>query len=207
MISSIPLDSSLFWSNVVAALVLPATWFQFWGAPSKPWVLVANMVTSALFGLSFWLAGAHTAALVSLAAGISAAGQALLVNQTPTSRWVVSIGAIVAALVLAPPDGYFAWLAAGAYAWMRIAETQREVVMRTLVVVSPLLWGLIALDAGNWMAIPVDALGFAMAVRWIVHRLDGQPISEAGPPPEAVCPNCGHAPAPSTSSRFKEEAA
>lgn len=172
-------EASLFWANAVAIPILPLVYWQFWRSPSKPTFLLISFVASSLFALSFWLAGAPTAALVSVAGGISAVAQAVLASSGPWARWSVSVAAIAAALWIAPPDGFFAWLAAAAYAWVRVAETQRENLMRVMYIVSPLLWGLIAINAGNLMALPVDLLGFAMAIRWVVSRLDS--ASEARP--------------------------
>ncbi len=165
------LPATIIWSNLIGLLLVPLVWWQFRASKSKTEFLIANFAAALVFTTSFWLAGAHTAALVSLAAGVTGLGQALLDRHHWWARGGLALISIGTALWIAPPVAFFGWVAAFAYAWVRFAEAQHENIMRVMYVISPMLWILIAAESGALTLVPVDAFSLYLAIRWVADRL------------------------------------
>lgn len=160
-------------ANAVGIALYPIVWAQFGLARSKQQFLTMNLASCAVFALSFYLVGQTTAAAVSLAAGAASLGQVIFCGRSIFIRVSITVAAITVALLLAQPETLFDWLAAMMYGWVRLAESLRENIMRTMYVVSPAVWIVLIAHAGNYALIPVDLVALFFAIRWIVLKLDG----------------------------------
>lgn len=170
-------------ANAIGVLLYPLVWAQFAKARQKWQFLVINFVSCLIFAASFALAGAMTPAWVSIAAGVTSLAQAALAKNHHIVRQTISMASICAALLLAFPQNFIGWIAAASYAWVRVAESSSERVMRIMYIASPAVWAGLSFHAGNYTLIPVDIIALIFAIRWVVQNsetkvdVNSQPVA------------------------------
>lgn len=113
--------------------------------------------------------------MVSMAAGLTSLVQSGLSEEHMKARIGIALLSIAVAVFMAPPQEFFDWVVVGIYFWVRIAEAQKETLMRTMFIVSPIIWALIFLHAGAYSVIFADVIAAYLAIKWVVDRMDKLP--------------------------------
>ncbi len=169
-------------ANFLGLLIYPLVWFQHTMAKGKGQFLLTNIASCTLFFGAYLLTNEPTAAMISLAAAGSSMIQYFVSKQGLATRAAIALGFIGMIIAYQWPDNIVGWLSIISFAWVRMSEASEERLMRTMAIVSPIIWAFIAVLAQIYSLIALDLMAMALAIRWVYLHLpamtDGSPAAK-----------------------------